>query len=67
MTNPHANRIAQLEQMRLDRFRSLRWAVIDAARKDGMTWDEIAAALDMQRPSVMRTYRDHAPSPSADD
>lgn len=57
----HSQRIAQLEQMRLDRFYATRWAVIDAARRDGMTWQAIADALGMLRPAVLRVYRDHRP------
>lgn len=53
--------LARLRSLTLENYRRTRWATIDAARKAGITWEEIAEASDQQSKNLMRFYRDNTP------
>lgn len=48
---------ATLRAVRQENYRRTRWEAIQAGRDAGMTWQAIADELNVQRPSVMRTWQ----------
>lgn len=48
--------LRRLELLNLDRYKRARWVAIDNARQIGVTWEDIADAIGMKRPSVARVH-----------